>query len=237
RRARSTFLLGWLGGLCTGLVGFPWIAETLERFGGLPPWVAALGLLLFSAWTAVPFGLWTWGVSRGPAPRWQALAGPVVLFIALVTIWPALFPYTVVIGFAEAPAWMQAAELGGVPLVEAQVVLAGVLMADAVLGGSRRARIARAAVAVSLPLLSGLLGTWRLRSIDAELAQAPHVRVGVVQPNTALAAPDFGDRMRRLRGMSRKAADEGAQLVVWPEAGAFPFRTKRPFVRDFPDPF
>src|SRR5690606_27169659 len=110
RRARSTFLLGWLGGLCTGLVGFPWIAETLERFGGLPPWVAALGLLLFSAWTAVPFGLWTWGVSRGPAHGWKALAWPVVLFIALVTIWPALFPYTVVIGFAEAPAWMQAAE-------------------------------------------------------------------------------------------------------------------------------
>lgn len=236
-RPALVFWLGWCGGLCTGLVGFPWIAETLERFGGLPFSVAVLGLLLFSAWTAVPFGLWAWGVARGPAEGWRALAWPVVLWIAITTLWPALFPYTPVIGLAEAPAWMQAAELGGVPLVEAQVVLSGVLLADAILGGTPRARALRVAAAVLIPVLSGLLGHARLRQIDAEQAEARHVRFGVVQPNVALAAPDLGDRMRRLRGMSRLAADQGAQVLVWPEAGAFPFRTRRPFRRDFPDPF
>lgn len=245
RRIPIVFWLGWCGGLCTGLVGFPWIAETLERFGGLPSWVAALGLMLFSAWTAVPFGLWAWGVARGPARGWRAIAWPVVLWIGLTTLWPALFPYTAVIGFAEEPVWMQAAELGGVPLVEAQVVLVGVLLADAILGGPGpgpgpgpgRGRVVRVAVALAVPLLSTVLGAWRLQQIDAEQQQARRVRFGVIQPNTALGTLDNGDRMRRLRGMSRLAAAEGAQLLVWPEAGAFPFRTRRPFTKDFSDPF
>jgi len=230
-----TFVLGWLGGLCTGLVGFPWIAQTLERFGGLPLPVALLGLFLFSAWTAVPFGLWMLGVSRGPERGALAIAWPLVLWTALVEAWPALFPYTVMIGLAEAPAWMQAAELGGVPLVDAQVVLVGLLTGDAMLGGARRARVTRLVLAVAVPVSSWLLGHWRLQQIDAEEAAARHVRFGIVQPNTALGSLDAGDRMLRLRVMSRMAADRGAQLLVWPEAGAFPFRARRPFLRDFPD--
>lgn len=237
RRAGHTLLVGWVGGLCIGLVGFPWIAETLERFGGLPLPVALFGLLVFSAWTAVPFGLWTLGVARGPERGALAIVWPLVLWTALVQAWPALFPYTVVIGLAEAPVWMQAAELGGVPLVAAQVLLVGVLLGDAVLGGSPRARVARVAIAAAIPVVSAGLGKWRLDQIDAEQAEARRVRFGVVQPNTALGDLDTGDRMLRLRVMSRLAAEQGAQVLVWPEAGAFPFRTRRPFLRDFPDPY
>ncbi len=236
RRPRQVFALGWFGGLCTGLVGFPWIAETLERFGELSPPLAWLGLLLFSAWTAVPFGLWTLGVSRGPARGWKALAWPLVLWVALDAAWPAVFPYTVVIGLAEAPAWLQLAELGGVPFVVGQVLVTGVLLGDAVaLESSRRARVVRVLVAVAIPLLSWSLGQLRLQQIDAEAASARHVRFGIIQPNTALASFDSDDRMMRLRVMSRLAAEQGAQVLVWPEAGAFPYRARRPFVRDFPD--
>lgn len=240
RRPRQVLALGWLGGLCTGLVGFPWIAETLERFGGLPPWAALLGLLVFSAWTAVPFGLWTWGVSRGPTRGASAVVWPLVLWIGLVSAWPALFPYTVVIGLAEAPPWIQIAELGGVPFVVGQVVLVGLLVGDAMLLEGpvlRRARVARVVAAMAVPLVSWSLGQLRLQQIDAEAESARRVRFGIIQPNTALGSIDSGDRMLRLRVMSRLAAEQGAQVLVWPEAGAFPFRTRRPFVRDFSDPY
>ncbi len=235
-RARWIFTLGWFGGLCTGLVGFPWIAETLERFADLPTSVAWFGLLVFSAWTAIPFGLWTWLVSRGPRHGPWSVVWPLVSWAGLSTVWPSLFPYTVVIGLAEEPAWIQVAELGGVPLVSAQVVLVGVLVADAILGGSRRARVVRLTLAVLVPVVSGGLGHLRLSQIDAEQAEARHVRVGVVQPNTPLGSIDTGDRMRRLRTRSSRARYEGAQIVVWPEAGAFPYRTRRPFRHDFRDP-
>lgn len=237
RKAWQVFALGWVGGLCSGLVGFPWIAETLARFGGLPWSVAIFGLVLFASWTAVPFGLWTWGVSRGPERGALAIAWPAVLWAALAFVWPSFFPYTVVIGFAEAPEWIQLAELGGVSLVVAQIVVVGVLLADATLGGSTRARVVRVVVAVAFPFVSAALGTLRMQQVDEQAAAARSLRVGIVQPNVALGSFDDIGKMNRLRSMSRQARDDGAQVMVWPEAGAFPFRTRRPFEHDFIDPY
>lgn len=232
-RLKLAFFLGWVGGLCSGLVGFPWIALTLERFAGAPVPLAYLGLFAFAAWTAIPFGIWMVAVVRGPRTGWQAIVWPVVVWLALAEVWPALFPYTVVIGFALAPVWMQAAELGGVALVEAQVVVVGVLAADALLL-SGRARTVRLSVAAAIPLVSYGLGAWRIATLDAEVEQARHVRFGIVQPNTPLMLPDRGEKLRRLHTMSLRAQDEGAQIIVWPEAGIFPFLLERPYEHDLP---
>ncbi|MBK8236978.1 MAG: apolipoprotein N-acyltransferase [Deltaproteobacteria bacterium] len=230
------FFAGWLGGLCVGLVGFPWFGEMLERFAGLPSAVAWCGQLAFSAWTAVPFGLWV--VAFGDAPvrgRW-AWVWPCVLWVALATVWPAVFPYTPVIGFAEVPQWMQAAELFGVAACEAQVVACGVLLARTVMPGDRRARVQQGIVALALPLASLGLGQLRMDAVDRELAGAPKLEVGIVQPNAPLLAHDPFDKMARLWSMSLELQNQGAELIVWPEAGTFPYRTYRPFVRDFVEP-
>ena len=235
-RLRRLFALGWVGGLCVGLVGFPWIAEMLERFAAFPPWLALVGLGAFSAWTALPFGLWMIGTALGPRAGWKAVAWPAALWVGIAALWPALFPYTVVIGFAEVPPWMQAAELGGVGLVEAQVVVCGVLLADGVLAGTPRARWSRIVAALAIPVVSHLLGSARMAALDAAAEDAPRVRFGIVQPNVPLMSLDRVDKMQRLRGQSRLAQDEGAEVVVWPEAGAFPFRVIRPFSWDHRDP-
>jgi apolipoprotein N-acyltransferase len=233
---RRMFSLGWVGGLCIGLVGFPWIAELLERFAGFPTWLALVGLAAFSAWTAIPYGLWVVGTALGPGRGWTAIAWPIVLWTALSFVWPALFPYTMAIGFAEVPAWMQAAELGGVPLVEAQVLLCGVLLADGMLARSRVGRWSRVLLALAIPLVSHSAGSARMAGLDRMAADAPRVRFGIVQPNVPLMSSDRRDKMERLRGQSALAQDEGADVIVWPEAGAFPFRVVRPFVQDFRDP-
>lgn len=237
RRWPRQFLAGWLGGLGIGLVGFPWIGEMLERFAGLPAPVAWLGLALFSAWTALPFGLWAVAMRAAPARGVMAWVWPPVAWIGVSTPWPALFPYTPMIGIADVPPWMQAAELGGVPLVEAQIVLCGVALARAIVASTLRARVGLAAIALSIPMVSYGLGTWRIATLDAAAAGARVVRFGVVQPNTALMAADPPDKMARLWVMSRRAQDAGAQVIVWPEAGAFPFRTTRPFRHDFDESY
>jgi len=233
---RQRFALGWIGGLCVGFVGFPWIAETLERFADAPVPLAWLGLFAFSAWTAVPFGLWVAAMAHAPRTGWRAWAWPPVLWVGLVACWPALFPYTVVIGLAEAPAWMQAAEIAGVALCEAQVVLAGVLVGRALRIRPRTRALGLAAVGLAIPIVSWGLGTWRMAAIDAEAVSARRVTFGVVQPNVPLLANDPYDKMGRLWRMSKLAQDRGAQVIVWPEAGAFPYRAVRPLQRDFPDP-
>ena len=44
---KRAFLLGWLGGVSSGLYGFPWITEMLITFAELP-WVVAFVLYLTS---------------------------------------------------------------------------------------------------------------------------------------------------------------------------------------------
>lgn len=271
RRARSLFPLGIIGGLCTGLVGFPWIAETLVRFGDFPVPLAWFGLVVFATWTAVPFGVWAIGVAKGPQRGWAAYVWPMALWVCVNDLWPALFPYTPMIGLAQQAEWIQAAEIGGVPLVEAQTIAVGILVADAILGrervlwmggragpppperssvefpalavgqsppragGAARAWL-RVGIAIAIPVLSFVLGAWRIATIDAEAAQARVVRFGVLQPNTALFAERRGDKMMRLWTHSALAQREGAQVIVWPEAGIYPWVVERPWTRDFRGP-
>lgn len=230
---RRAFWTGLSGGVCVGLVGFPWIAQLIVTFTEVPWVVGALGLIAFSIWTAIPFGLWAVGFVLGPQRGWQRWAWPIVLWIALAAVWPHLFPYTPMIGFAEAPAWMQAAELAGVAAVEAQVLGVGLLLSDALLTEARGPRLIRGALGVAIPVLSTALGSVRLAAVDAEAATARRVRIGIVQPNNALMTEDPTDRLARLHTMSVAAQAEGAQMIVWPEAGAFPYAIERPFRHDF----
>ena len=226
---------GFASGIAIGLVGFPWIARMLVNFTGVPWPVATLGLVAFSIWMAVPFaltGIAVWHLARRDAASWQRWLLPPAVFAACQFLWPALFPYTPTIGFAEVPEWMQLAELGGIHLVEAQIIIAGRLGAQALRTGPVRSRVICALLSLAIPIVSGALGAWRMSAIDAELAAARTIKLGLVQPNTPIAFRDRDESMARLRIPSRRAQDEGAQLVVWPETGSYPYRVTRPFRKD-----
>jgi apolipoprotein N-acyltransferase len=75
-----------------------------------------------------------------------------------------------------------------------------------------------------------------MQAVDEAAAHAPKIRFGIVQPNVPLMMFDMKDRALRLWVMSHFAEREGADVIVWPEAGAFPFRTFRPMTHDFDDP-
>ena len=233
---RQAAFIGWFGGLGAGLFGFPWMAELLERFAGFPWWLSVVSLFVFSAWTAVQYGLWALALRFGPQGGWRGVGWSVVSWIALAGTWPALFPYTAVLGLAESPVWMQAAELGGTPLVEAQVIAVGVLLADAMVATTARGRWGSVATAASIIVASTALGAWRMDVLDAQAAQARRVQFGVVQPNTPLRWPDQRAKVDRLRDTSRRAQEAGAQVVLWPEAGVYPYLARRPFLHDFDEP-
>jgi apolipoprotein N-acyltransferase len=206
----------------------------LVRFAHLSPLLSHVGLLLFSAFTAVPLGFWAVAVALDRTTGWRSVAWAACSYVAAAALWPALFPFTNVIGLASWPVWIQAAELGGVPLCEALVVVAGVLLGEALLTGNSKNRIRLGLAGLMVPVLVGALGKLRMDAIDAEAADAPHVRFGVVQPNTALFYPSKLVKVERLRTGSQVAQRRGAQLVLWPEAGPYPHRVSRSTTSDFP---
>ena len=225
-------VMGLVGGMGIGLVGFPWIAELLTRFAGVPGAVGVLGCVLFAFWMAIPYSLWALGLRLGPFVGAGSYVWPVVLFVALQWGWPTLFPYTPLIGFAESPAWMQLAEWGGVSLLEAVVVAWGVAAARALTRPTLRAAGWDLGFVLLVPPLMLAYGTARMRALDAAAEGAPSLRVGIVQPNIPVRDMTPSQRLVRLRESSARLSEAGAQLIVWPEAGSFPYRVSRPFVHD-----
>ena len=220
-------------GLVTGTVYFAgtlyWIVDVLVSFGGLrqPVAVAVNALLvvflalfpalalLFVAVLALRFGrlglLWApavWVTSE--LARTYVLGG---------------FPW-VLLGYSQATALpvIQLASLVGVYGVSGLLALVSALLAYAALASGRARRNALAA-AVGLPLVIAAWGGLRLQRSQL-LATGEPLRVGLIQGNVSQDDKwDPAQRPRIMRdylAMSRDAARQGAELIVWPES-AMPF--------------
>ena len=227
---RAVFGLGLCGGLGVGLAGFPWIAEMLVRFAHVPTGVGFVGLLGFSAWMAISYGLFALLVRYGPREGALGFVYIVAAFVALQASWPVLFPYTIFLGFAEQPALMQSAEWIGVHGIEAVMVAAQLALVRGVFASSRRTRAAWVLVWLAVPVAMLALGQARMEAIDREAEAATRtLRIAVVQPNVGIFRLERSRRMERLSEPTFEAVRRGAELVVWPEAGTFPYSIGRPF--------
>lgn len=233
---RRAALVAWAGGFPAVLVGFRWIMHTVGIYADFPWPLAALTHVLFSAWHTVPFAIWGFGLRALPQPTLtRRLVWGGALWVAVSTSWLHIFPHTVVIGFARHAPWMQAAELGGPSLVELEVLVAGALLVESL--GQRRLRRASLMVpALLIPLASELWGVQRIAMIERELEGARQLRVGLVQPNVPLMWRNPTRKLERLHAMSRAAEANGAELVVWPEAGMYPHSLPHELTADPPDP-
>jgi len=230
---RQALYMGLAGGMGVGIGGFPWIADMLVKFVGVPGIVGFIGLLGFSFWMAIPYGLWAVGLRLGPMEGMRGRLWGASVFVSVQLVWPNLFPYTPLLGFAEAPEWMQLAEYGGVHLVEAVVVFWSLVVVDAFNAVETRRRALLAAAAVMIPLLVYGHGVWRMGVMDRQAEGAPTLRVGLVQPNVPVGGAPPRLKLQRLQVASERAAQDGAEVIVWPEAGTFPFRVERPLERGF----
>jgi len=229
---RQAVVIGLAGGMGVGLAGFPWIGEMLVRFARVPWLVGYLGLGLFSAWMAVPYAIWAVALRFGPREGWRSILWPVVAFVSLQALWPNLFPYTPLLGFAEQPEFMQLAELGGVHLVEAMVIISALFLALALRADGWSTRGAALALALAIPMMLYAYGSLRMSYLHEQALDARIIVVGVVQPNVPVEPVPADVKLERLRVPSAKLAQRGADVVIWPEAGAYPYGAYRPFRHD-----
>ncbi|MBW2294107.1 MAG: apolipoprotein N-acyltransferase [Deltaproteobacteria bacterium] len=229
---REAAVFGVAGGMGIGLGGFPWISEMLVKFAGVPEVGGWIGLFFFSLWMAIPYGIWAVGLRKGPRSGIVGWIWAVVLFAALQYSWPVLFPYSPFLGFAETPQMMQLAELVGVHGVEAVVVSASIALSRCVVAPNSRLRVSYALIWLTTPLLMYSIGDLRMQAIDREAVGAPTLRVAIIQPNIGIDRIPSRIHMERLREPSRRAEELGAELIVWPEAGTYPYPIERPFTGD-----
>ncbi len=226
-RARHALGWGWWMGFITNLGGFYWIAPMLKVYGFMP-WSVTLilhgALCAQQALTwALVFWLGRW-MTRRNAPMW--LAYPAAIAVA-ETVNPLIFPwYFGNSQYLNLP-FIQAAELGGVQLLSSMLVLANVAVFAAwkwKYGGGQFPRFA--GVVAAILALQMLYGGIRIAQIDAEVAAAPTVQVGVVQANIGIyTKTDQSSLLQNLllhQELSAELEAQGAELIIWPETAYGP---------------
>lgn len=221
--------------------GYRWLSQTVMDFGGLPEKAALATTALFGligtvhGWLFAAIYRSLVKIARRPHPLVV-----VCLFVAVETLPLRLFAWMAGHGAIDHPALRQSAEWGGVPAVSFALLclvapfhewLRWIFDRD----GSR----ARPTAALLTFVIGAGLwgwGAWRYEDVKQDEIDAKNsVRVGIVQPNHGSRAKREAERMRRQRrqdGMtryaegSRKAFEDGAELIVWPETAitdAVPF--------------
>jgi len=251
--SRGVTLLGFVHGLAAWLAAIPWIAPTLETFGGMATWLAGLCLLLLAGYLAAFHALFAlvgrrlWhaavaGTDR-PAAGTQGVVAGVTALVALPATWVAFewlrthlfggFPWNL-----AAYAWLGVP--GALPLsawigaygVSYLLVLANAGVALAVVARRSPRRWSWAAAGLLLPLaalaVGGRWGDGGAVSDGARFASAAQRGAPVVllQPDIPNAVQPNWAEIRANYGRVLEMSEEACTpgaLVVWPESAAWPY--------------
>jgi apolipoprotein N-acyltransferase len=241
---RRAFLLGWIAGVVFFSVTVWWVTVAIITYGGLPAPLGWALLLLLSAYLGIYPGIFAMAASRPGALGFAGL-------LLLPAAWTALewfrgtfflggFPWgSVAYTQFSRLAFIQSAALGGPHLPGFILVAVNVALAWLVVsfrGAKSRewsralagAGLAGVAVAVNL-----VYGSARLA---APAGGGEKVRVAVLQGNISQDVKwnrDFREStMATYEALTRRAAADGARVILWPEAAAPFYLQKEPAYRE-----
>lgn len=234
---RRALFLGWWAGLVETAGGYYWLIDVMRRFADFP-WIGAAAVfLLFCATRAIIFLFFT-GIVLAIRKRSRVpltLLGPIAM-VSCELLVPQLFPAGQWISQAWNPLVIQVSELTGPLGVTALLMMVNGALYDLEL--NPRAARYPAMAAAGMLAAALIFGAVRMRQTDESAARAPHLKVGLVQPNFAYTIDGEFSRDEALRQLtalqeqSRRLEQGGAQLLVWSE-GSFPIAVARDFSADF----
>ena len=234
---RRALLLGWWAGVVETGGGFYWLIDVMQRFADFPWIAAAFVFFLFCATRALIFLLFTaavYRIRRRVRIPMALLAPPVMAVCELVV--PQIFPSGQWISQAWHPLVIQIVEITGPWGVTALLMTVNGALYDLM----DHPKTARAPLAGAAAVLAASLifGGYRMRQVDSLIAQAPTLKIGLVQPNIPytidgeFSAAEATRELTALQEQTRILARGGAQLVVWSE-GSYPVALPRDFTVDF----
>ena len=220
RSPRQALRLGFAQGLACNVSGSTWLVLVIRTFGELPWPVCAAIALVICAYNAGRPALFAWLSARAEAKGWPRGLVLVGAFAATEAVYPLLFPYYAAGQVNMVPVFMQLAELGGAILVGVPLTMTSIAVAEIALARLERRPLDRRLVRLALagPAAALVFGAWRIAAIDRQVAEAPEVRIGIVQGNTPHQGIELRDALTLYRDATRRlAAANPIDLVVWPE--------------------
>lgn len=207
---RAAARIGFAMGITVNGILGTWLIETIERFGGFPWPLAVFFYCLLVLYTALPFAA-LGALLRTAGPRAPLLLAP-ALWVAIEFLFPGLFPWRLAYSQRAYPLLIQSADLAGPGLLSFVMVWTTAALAQ---GEWRKLRAPLAAL-----LLLLAYGGWRMGVIEAEIAHAPGLQIGVVQGNLSLDEKHGVGRLTANLARYRELSSDlrpVPDLIVWPE--------------------
>lgn|GEM_PF-234262 len=219
RRATPASALGHglAAGLVFGVGAHTWLATALVGTFHLSWGAALIAVLVHGALIAPQYGLAAWLIRMLREVRVPWIVCAPVVIAGVEAVYPRLFPSNLGNTQSAAPVLLQIADVFGVQglsAVMAMVAAAAALWVRPREVPARPAVLASVWAAAAVVLTVGY-GSARMAQIEAAMADAPTVRVGVVQPGIGVLHGDVGPA--QLLRQSRALEARGADLLVWPE--------------------
>lgn len=205
--------------------GFYWVVNTIVDFGGFPYPLALLFASIYFLYQAFEFVLILWLYKRARARGFNATLSLVAAYLAAETLFPQLFDHFYGNSFHMLPYLVQIADLGG-PMMLTALAMAGngaaYELVRSFVKKEPRPRWAPLAFVAALLFTLGY-SAFRISEVEARMADAPALNVGVVQTNMGIyeKREDPGEGLRRHIEQSLQLEREGPlDLLVWPESAA-----------------
>jgi apolipoprotein N-acyltransferase len=226
---RRVFAYAWIQGLACYVASIYWVVITLHNFAGVPLVLAVIPMFLLAAVMA----LYTGAAFYAAEFVTTRLDLPIVLTLPLAwtalewirTYFPIGFPWNL-LGYVayQNLNLIQFAEFTGVYGVSALIVLFNTVVYVVLFRrGAPRVQGLALGVLSTLLVLAWVFGTIRVRNL-AHAASAGSLKIAMVQGNIPQSIkwdPNFlSSSFDIYADESERAAQMGADLIVWPEAAA-----------------
>ena len=210
-------------GLVAYAGGFGWLWRLVDVFLEGNRVVGTIAWAAYGGWFAAGFVVYALAFRRIRARGWPGVVAGVAPLVAIEWLQPHLFPVDAGSGLTQAPVWtMQAADLGGPLLLTALVAAANVVAFEtwSWWRGLRRRPVAVWATALGAILVLSGWSRHQDAAIATAIAQAPALRVGIVQANLGVLEKreqSLITHERHLAQTRELLAEGDVDLVVWPE--------------------
>ncbi len=214
--------VGLLFGAVVQLAGYRFLVSTLHEFSGLPLPICLVVFGLLSAFEGGQYALFVLFAfaARRAGRAWLALSA--FGFAAAEYAYPQLFPSPLAASLHGVPRLLQPLELFGPTGMSLLIALANAAVAAVVLqlrsAPRRTPKLAYAAAAAWTLVL--VFGAVRVPQVQARIARAPKLRVGIVQANLGAWQKREDPKEGRRRHIEQSLQLERGvrpDLLIWPE--------------------
>jgi apolipoprotein N-acyltransferase len=217
---RRTFLIAWLGGVVTLATGFYWVDHTMRVFGGIPPGLSQLGLLLFGATQSIPIALFALLVRLcGLGPLYIF---PPLLWVAIEFSFPQIFPWHLANSQLAFLGLIQTADAIGPYGTSFLLVWLNALIYAALFerSGNTKNLIAGATVFGVLTIAALFYGQSRLNSVAVEMRAAKTLDIAAIQGSIDIQykwkTAFLESNLKSYLELTEKTRN--ATLYLWPES-------------------